>query len=68
MAKVTYINLKNSKGEVETIDEVRRDEAGSVSEYRKNIETMLNETSNAYRHTNYLIYGSNKCTNDWKNR
>lgn len=68
MAKVTYINLKNSKGEVETIDEVCFNEFNSVHEYRNNINNTLTETRNAYRYTDYLIYSSNKCTNDWKNK
>lgn len=68
MAKVTYINIKNTNKEVETIDEVRRDEYETYKEYKQELDLIISETIKSYRKSGYEIYTSNRCTKDWANR
>lgn len=54
---MTYINIKNGNGQVETVDEF---------ENRKEALKMVREYNLADRHNNYYV--SQRCTEDWKEK
>lgn len=64
--KIRYINMRNSNGEIETVDEFREDEGDykSTSEFKSYVKRMLIE----YCMIGNQFYLSQRCTNDWKSR
>lgn len=63
--KTIYLNMKTSEG-VETVDEFTQgqDAPEDFREFKKHVRKMKQE----YHMAGMNVYGSSRCTNDWKSR
>lgn len=58
-----YLNMKTPAG-IETVDEFTREENQSPKEFRKYVNTMIQE----YNLCNMYVYKSIRSTREWKNK
>ena len=64
--KVTYINTRNQRGEIETIDEFSPTEHATREEYESYLLKMLTEYKKAFKQLE--VFTSTEATDDWLNR
>lgn len=58
-----YFNIQTPNG-IETIDEVNANDFGTRKEFVQELRRLKQE----YNMAGMVVYTSQRCTNDWKNR
>lgn len=58
-----YINTRNQRGEVETIDEFSSTEHATIEEYESYLLKMLTEYKKAFKQLE--VFSSTEATDDW---
>lgn len=58
-----YFNIKTAYG-IETVDEVNKEDFGTRKEFLAELSRLKAE----YNLAGMIVYTSQRCTNDWKNK